>query len=63
MQGVDSKSTRLEFYVEFRFRNQVYQRVTDMFFEKVAKKMVKAFEQRAYHVYGGPNYDREFHRW
>lgn len=50
-EGRDPNTTRLSFFVEFRFQNPFYQQVTDMFFEKVAKKMVCAFEQRAHMVY------------
>lgn len=46
-QGPTERSTELSFYVEFRFRNVVYQRVTDQFFNSVVKNMVSAFEERA----------------
>lgn len=38
--------TQLTFRVEFAFNNHVYRRVTDMFFDQVAKQMVSAFEKR-----------------
>lgn len=40
------QGTILDFDLEFAFRNPLYQRVTDLFFERVAKQMVTAFEQR-----------------
>jgi ribosome-associated toxin RatA of RatAB toxin-antitoxin module len=46
-QGPTESSTDLSFYVEFRFRNALYQRVTDQFFNAVVKNMVSAFEDRA----------------
>lgn len=46
--GPEKSSTNLSFYVEFRFRNPLYQRVTDLFFNEVVKNMVTAFESRAH---------------
>lgn len=46
-EGPTEMSTDLSFFVEFRFRNLVYQRVTDQFFNAVVKNMVSAFEDRA----------------
>lgn len=40
--------TALTFYVEFRFRNPLYRRVTDLFFEEVVKQMVGAFERQCH---------------
>lgn len=50
-KGPDKVSTRLCFYVEFRFRNPLYQRITDLFFNEVVKNMVTAFEKRAHEKY------------
>lgn len=61
--------TNLTFYVEFAFRNPMYRRVTDLFFEEVVRRMVSAFEHRCHLKYhGGENLDSErqrgiFHRW
>jgi ribosome-associated toxin RatA of RatAB toxin-antitoxin module len=46
--GPTSDTTQLSFAVEFRFRNPVYQRISDMFFNEVVKNMVGAFEKRAH---------------
>lgn len=46
-EGPDKDSTRLSFYVEFRFRSALYQRITNQFFNAVVKNMVSAFESRA----------------
>lgn len=37
----------VSFEVRFAFRNPLYQRVTDLFFDEVVRKMVAAFEHRA----------------
>lgn len=55
-------ATNLSFYVEFAFRNPIYQRVTDLFFEEVVKSMVTAFERQCakkYHINNGGI----LHRW
>lgn len=44
----DLNKTHLSFYVEFAFRNPLYRRVTDLFFEQVARKMVGAFETQCF---------------
>lgn len=49
--GSEPGATNLTFYVEFAFRNPLYQRVTDLFFEEVVKQMVGAFEQRCHVKY------------
>lgn len=47
-EGPDEASTKLSFYVEFRFRSPLYQRITNQFFNAVVKNMVSAFEARAH---------------
>lgn len=62
--AVDPSATSLMFYVEFAFRNPLYQRVTDLFFEEVVKQMVGAFEKRCHAKYRVP--ERRggiLHRW
>lgn len=61
----DGDVTNLTFYVEFAFRNPLYQRVTDLFFEEVVRKMVGAFEKRCHFKYrlrDNPNAGI-LHRW
>jgi ribosome-associated toxin RatA of RatAB toxin-antitoxin module len=57
--GHNKSTTELTFYVEFQFRNPLYQRVTDLFFNEVVKNMVNAFERRAFVKYRnqGPNFE------
>lgn len=59
-------STELTFYVEFAFRNPVYQRVTNLFFEEVVRRMVTAFEHQCVRKYNAPEQNRVvgmFRRW
>lgn len=44
--GDASNSTWVNFSVEFRFKSAVYNEVSELFMQEVAKKMVRAFEQR-----------------
>lgn len=55
--------TRLAFYVEFAFRNPMYQRITNLFFEEVVKQMVGAFEKRCFAKYRAPERHGVLHRW
>lgn len=56
--------TSLTFYVEFAFRNPLYQRVTDLFFQEVVKRMVSAFEKRCFEKYRATERrSGVLHRW
>lgn len=59
-QGTTRQSTVLNFNLRFAFRNPLYQRVTDLFFEEVVKQMVSAFESRC-HMLHAPRH-RPTHR-
>ena len=45
----------LKFHVEFRFKSILYNQASDVFLNKVANKMVGAFEKRALELYGKPS--------
>jgi ribosome-associated toxin RatA of RatAB toxin-antitoxin module len=45
--GKNPNESWVDFYVDFRFRSPVYQAAVDLFFNEVARKMVRAFEERA----------------
>jgi coenzyme Q-binding protein COQ10 len=45
-------TTTIDFYVDFEFRNPVFQNLMGLFFEKAVRKMVEAFEKRAVELYG-----------
>lgn len=44
----------IDFYVDFEFKNPIFQRLMGVFFERAVAKMVEAFEQRAVKLYGTP---------
>ena len=41
----------IDFYVDFEFRNIVFQRLMGVFFNEIVRRMVTAFEQRAAQLY------------
>jgi coenzyme Q-binding protein COQ10 len=51
IQNADGTTT-IDFYVDFEFKNAVFQNLMGLFFEKAVRKMVEAFEKRAVELYG-----------
>ncbi|EKE09564.1 MAG: cyclase/dehydrase [uncultured bacterium] len=47
-----SRGTNIEFFIDFEFKNQLFQSVTQMVFESAFDQMLAAFEKRAQEVYG-----------
>ena len=45
------ESCEIEFYVDFTFRNAVFERIAGQYFDRAFRKMVNAFEQRAAELY------------
>lgn len=45
-------SCTIDFFVDFEFKNKVFQNLMEVFFDKAVKKMVSAFEDRAKELYG-----------
>ncbi len=41
----------IDFYVDFEFKSRVLQRVIELFFNEAVRRMVTAFETRAYDLY------------
>lgn len=62
-KSADPDHTELSFYLEFAFRNPLYQRATDIFFEEVVKQMVGAFEKRCHTQYRFTDSKGVWHRW
>ncbi len=42
----------VDFYVDFEFKNVIFQKVMGVFFNEIVRRMVKAFEDRAHELYG-----------
>lgn len=63
-KGEQPSTSLLSFYLRFAFRNPLYQRATDVFFEQVAKQMVSAFEHRCHVLYSSTRpHPGVYHRW
>jgi coenzyme Q-binding protein COQ10 len=45
--------TNVDFFIDFQFRNSVFQSATQMVFETAFDQMLSAFEKRAQNLYGG----------
>jgi ribosome-associated toxin RatA of RatAB toxin-antitoxin module len=54
-ENCEEKYCLVEFFVSFKFHSVIYTEVANMFMEKMFKKMVEAFNQRAKQLYGDPN--------
>lgn len=47
-------SCTIDFHVDFDFRNPFLQKLVEVFFNEIVRKMVRAFEVRAGSLYGQP---------
>jgi coenzyme Q-binding protein COQ10 len=50
--AIDENNCEIGFSVDFQFRNKVFQALAGQYFDRAFRKMVAAFEQRAYELYG-----------
>jgi coenzyme Q-binding protein COQ10 len=48
----DGKSCKIDFFVDFEFKNPILQKTINIFFHEAVKRMVNAFESRAIALYG-----------
>lgn len=46
---------RIDFEVQFTFRNRVFEALAGQYFDRAFRKMVEAFEARAHALYGNSN--------
>lgn len=44
-------TTTIDFFVDFEFKNKIFQNIMGVFFNEAVKKMVQAFEDRAKNLY------------
>ncbi|WP_420404950.1 type II toxin-antitoxin system RatA family toxin [Nisaea sp.] len=42
----------IDFYVDFEFKSRMLQKIIEVFFNEAVRRMVTAFESRAYELYG-----------
>jgi coenzyme Q-binding protein COQ10 len=45
-------SCTIDFYVDFEFRNAIFQKLMGVFFNEIVRRMVSSFEERAKQLYG-----------
>ena len=48
---MNTRRCEIDFYVDFEFKSWVRQRVIELFFNEAVRRMVTAFETRAYDLY------------
>ncbi len=51
-RALDDGSCEIDFYVDFEFKNPMFQKLMGLFFNEAVKRMVAAFEDRANALYG-----------
>ncbi len=51
-QPTDNDECIVDFYVDFEFKNPIFQKLMGVFFNEIVKRMVNAFEDRAAQLYG-----------
>ena len=51
-ESTESDQCALDFYVDFEFKSRIMQRLIEMLFGEAVRRMVRAFEERAAHLYG-----------
>lgn len=51
-ENTDTDQCALDFYVDFEFKSRIMQRLIEVLFGEAVRRMVRAFEQRAAHLYG-----------
>ncbi len=49
------ESCEIEFFVDFTFKNRIFERIAGQYFDRAFRKMVAAFEERASQLYGAEN--------
>ncbi len=52
---LDDRNCEIHFAVDFQFKNRVFQAMAGQYFDRAFRKMVAAFEQRAFELYGNSN--------
>lgn len=51
-RAIDESTCEIDFLVDFRFKNRVFEKLAGQYFDRAFRKMVQAFEDRAAELYG-----------
>ena len=46
-EKVEDKKTKVHFKIKFKFKNVIYQKITELFFDLIENKMIQSFKKRA----------------
>lgn len=49
---IDASTCEIDFFVDFTFKNRLFEKIAGQYFDKAFRKMVEAFEKRAAALYG-----------
>lgn len=49
---IDENNCEIDFLVEFKFKNRMFEKLAGQYFDRAFRKMVQAFEMRAFDLYG-----------
>lgn len=51
-RAIDESNCEIDFLVDFKFKNRVFEKLAGQYFDRAFRKMVQAFEMRAFDLYG-----------
>ena len=51
-RAIDEGNCEIDFHVDFTFKNRMFERLAGQYFDRAFRKMVQAFEMRAFDLYG-----------
>ena len=54
-RAIDADTCEIDFLVDFTFKNRMFERLAGQYFDRAFRKMVNAFELRAFDLYGNSN--------
>ncbi|MCK0128345.1 type II toxin-antitoxin system RatA family toxin [Erythrobacter sp. F6033] len=54
-RSTDVGACELDFLVDFKFKNRMFEKIAGQYFDRAFRRMVEAFERRAAELYGSNN--------
>ena len=54
-RAIDEHECEIDFCVDFTFKSRVFEKLAGQYFDRAFRKMVHAFEMRAFELYGNSN--------